>query len=110
MKPTDCKPGTRVSFPPIRGGPRFIGIVRREPWQLGHGAWVTHLDDMESAYGDFVGRPAETTVHAALVDWLDPAPQVYPGRGDPVDLIEPPKLTQTQEHQRDVLLAKHGRD
>ena len=63
MKLSDCKPGARVRYWPVRGqGPFYDGTVREEPWELGSGDWVTHLKD--------VNRPEKPYVHAALVDWL----------------------------------------
>lgn len=64
MKLENCKPGTHVFYSPITGqAPRYRGVVREMPWQLGHGVWVTHLHQMEPAYRD--GK--HTTVHAAGV-------------------------------------------
>lgn len=68
----DCKPGARVKYWPVigRGEPFFTGTVRENPWQLGHGAWVTHLKKLD--------RPERPYVHAALVEHLElvePAPE-----------------------------------
>ncbi len=69
MKIKDCIPGTRVWYTPILGNKEraFQGTVREHPWQLGDGTWVTHLKDMEDAYGVYVGRPDKRHVHAAHV-------------------------------------------
>ena len=64
MRVEDCKPGAKVRYRPIIGSePSFVGTVRLDPWQLGHGAWVTHLEDLD--------RPEKPYVHAALVEYLE---------------------------------------
>ena len=72
IKPADCKPGLRVRYFPVRGWDwSFTGTVREGPWQLGHGSWVTHLADMEPAYGIWRGQPERRHVHAAALDHLE---------------------------------------
>lgn len=62
MRVEDCKPGVRVRYSPIIGGAEsYLGTVSEEPWQLGHGAWVTHLN-MEEAYHNWTGRSRATGV------------------------------------------------
>ena len=70
MKIEDCVPGVRVFYKPVlyADAPKFQGVVRELPWQLGNGTWVTHLTQMEAAYGNYVGVPGKTGVHAALVE------------------------------------------
>ena len=64
MKLEDCKPGARVRYFPVIGEPEFFtGTVREEPWQIGHGAWITHLKDLN--------RPERPRVHGALVADLE---------------------------------------
>ena len=64
--------GVAVLYSPVIGGKdRFRGVVRGEPFQLGHGAWVVHLRDLEPAYGAFVGLPGRTVVRAALMEALE---------------------------------------
>lgn len=49
--PAWMRPGQAVWYRPVLNGPRaFAGVVAEEPWQLGDGTWVTHLDDMDGAY------------------------------------------------------------
>lgn len=67
-----CFPGRPVFYEPSRGGQLYAGIVRTEPWQIGSGTWVCHLECMEPAYGDDTGRPGRTHVHAAVLDRLYP--------------------------------------
>lgn len=87
MRHQDVKPEMRVLYSPVRGGPEFAGTVRLEPWQLGGGTWVTHLKDMDPAYGRYVGRPGKTWVNSAAVDCLRPAdvtePHLLPTPGAP---------------------------
>lgn len=70
MKVKDCKVGVRVLYRPVIGSQErgFLGTVREDPWQLGSGEWVTHLTNMEPAYGERVGLPGRKHVHAALVE------------------------------------------
>jgi hypothetical protein len=44
--------GTPVFFQPImgRGEPKYSGVTECEPWQLGHGAWVVNLCNMDPDY------------------------------------------------------------
>jgi len=63
MKLEACKTGTPVVYFIYSGGPGFRGIVRDEPFQLGHGAWVVHLHQMEPAYCN----GEKSSVTAALV-------------------------------------------
>ncbi len=69
MKIKDCIPGTRVWYTPIleNRARAFQGTVRELPWRLGDGTWVTHLTDMEPAYGQYVGLPGKTYAHAVNI-------------------------------------------
>lgn len=72
MRHEDCKVGMRVRYQPVmrKDEPSYEGAVREEPWQLGDGTWVTHLTDMEPAYGEATGNPGRTHVHAARMQAL----------------------------------------
>lgn len=67
---TDLTVGAEVFYTPIRGQRAFSGRVDSEPFQLGHGAWVVHVDQLEPSYGEFVGRPERTRVAAATLEAL----------------------------------------
>jgi hypothetical protein len=65
MNPENCTPGILVRYYP--GGrelPGYIGRVHQVPWRLGDGSMVTHLHEMEPAFGKLY-------VHAAFVDGLE---------------------------------------
>lgn len=71
MNIADCKPGARVLYQPRLGSEeQFEGVVREEPWEIGGGIFVTHLHQMEPAYGIWRGDPGKTTVHSAVVQHL----------------------------------------
>ena len=70
MKPAECHVGMIVLYQPSPGV-KFMGRVREEPWQLGSGEWVTHLVNMEPAYGDWRGTPGRTFAHAACLAYLE---------------------------------------
>lgn len=75
MKPEDVIVGTRVYYTPISGRPqKFMGTVAEQPWQLGGGTWVTHLANMEPAYGEWCGNPNKTRVLSAALSHLEPVP------------------------------------
>lgn len=71
IEPEQCQPGTRVLYCPSPGR-WFTGVVATEPWQLGSGVWVTHLREMEPAYGLFTGKTGDkaSRVHAAALTHL----------------------------------------
>jgi hypothetical protein len=71
VAPVEVKPGLMVRYQPTLGGPKYVGLVAEEPWQLGQGTWVTHLCSMEPAYGADTGRPGRTTVKAAALTHLE---------------------------------------
>lgn len=85
MNASDCRPGARVRYQPVVGPdePSFSGIVREDPWLLGHGRMVTHLCGMEAAYGEHVGRPGKTTVHGASLEALELEPTIVVEGGTP---------------------------
>lgn len=68
MNPEDCKVGLCVWYEPSPGR-KFLGIVAEDPWQLGHGTWVTKLRGMEPAYAEFTHKSGDkaTTVFAAAL-------------------------------------------
>ena len=76
---TTFKKGDIVLYSPIMlpGEPRFIGVVRKEPWKLDSGGWVTHLTGLPKEYGDFVQSPGRAYVHAARFEALELAPTIY---------------------------------
>lgn len=67
------KPGALCWYHPILGDTelRFAGVVREEPWPLGHGALCTHVHQMSQAYQDWRGA-GKTTVYGALLEALEP--------------------------------------
>lgn len=69
LRPEECTVGLRVLYSPSPGY-AFEGVVAEEPWQLGGGTWVTHLRDMEPAYGSYRGTPDRTYVKAAALHAL----------------------------------------
>jgi len=79
-------PGVVVLYEPSPGH-RFLGVVASEPWSLGDGTEVAHLERMEAGYATFTGRPAGTaTVKAAALSRLTvvaelPASEPRPIRG-----------------------------
>jgi len=76
---SDFKKGDIVLYKPsdLPGQPAFGAVVKTESWELGHGAVVCHLKGLGKAYDDFTGKRGRTTVSAALVDRLKPAPTYY---------------------------------
>lgn len=73
MEHSECKPGMMVRYFPERGGPGFTGIVAYEPWQLGHGTWVTKLIQMEAGYAQFTHKKGDkaATVFAANLEAME---------------------------------------
>jgi len=69
MKPEDCIVGTVVEYAPSPGR-WYRGTVAEEPWQLGHGTWVTKLTGMEPGYSEFTQKKGDkaTTVFAAALN------------------------------------------
>lgn len=76
---TTFKKGDIVFYSPIMipGQPKFAGVVRADPWQLGSGDWVTHLTGLPNGYGDFVNIPGKDFVHAACFEALELAPTFF---------------------------------
>ena len=79
MSKTTFRRGDIVLYSPIMlpDEPKFVGVVREKPWQLGCGTWVTHLTGLSKAYGDFVKCPGRAYVHAARFEALELAPTIY---------------------------------
>lgn len=79
MNPEDVVPGMRVKYSPSPGH-EFEGMVAAEPWQLGHGTWVTKLVDMEDGYAVFTGKRGDkaTTVYAAALNAIRMAGETIP--------------------------------
>jgi hypothetical protein len=73
-RPDWVKRGALCFYQPIvlRGQRRFAGVIDTDPWQLGDGSWVVHVDQLEPAYGEFVGLKGRTRVCAAHMFSLSP--------------------------------------
>lgn len=75
------KDGDEIWYSPRIGGPKFAGVARGDMFALFHCAAVVHLRDMEPAYGEYVGLPGKTHVHAAALTHLEPRRVALQERG-----------------------------